>query len=346
MLQLTRSGSYYSGVCIRKTYPVLIMLKRLDLIFIFIIAVQIRCSGQDSESGPGYQMIMMNNPALSGSEGDGILRISYLNFYPGNNYNLHSVYFSYDSYFKALHGGAGFYLADDYLGGIVNDLRGGLSYAYFLQAGKDLFINAGLSASVYHRGYSFDRAVLPDQIDPLGGVLLPSAEMLAASGRTVFDIGAGFLFIFRNVIGGFSVSHLAEPDLSATGFPNERLKRKFLLHLSGDINLNKGESLKVRPIGFLGLQGGFLSSGAGAVFESNYLSVNALVLGDNGRNMNIQTGFSLKSGRVSIYYNYRFNIFSVNKLMPLSLLHQTGLAFSLTNVDKRNVIKTINFPKL
>ena len=61
-----------------------------------------------------------------------------------------------------------FILSDDYLGGIVNDMRGGLSYSYFFQAGKDLFINAGLSASFYHRGYNFDKAVLPDQIDPLG----------------------------------------------------------------------------------------------------------------------------------------------------------------------------------
>ena len=125
-------------------------------------------------------MMMMNNPALSGSVRDSELRLSYLNFYPGNNYNLHSVYFSYDSYFSGLHGGAGVLSSDDYLGGIINDIRGGISYAYFLQAGKDLFINAGLSASVYHRGFNFENAVLPDQIDPLGGVTLPSSEILAS----------------------------------------------------------------------------------------------------------------------------------------------------------------------
>ena len=123
-------------------------------------------------------MMMINNPALAGSEGDGVLRLSYLNYFPGNNFNLHSVYFSYDSYFPVLHGGAGIYITDDYLGGIINDIRGGLSYAYFLKAGKDLFINAGLSASFYNRGYNFNNAVLPDQIDPLGGVSIPSSESL------------------------------------------------------------------------------------------------------------------------------------------------------------------------
>jgi type IX secretion system PorP/SprF family membrane protein len=322
------------------------MLRQLNKIFIFIIFIPAYCFGQDTDPVPGYQMMMMNNPSLSGSEGDGVLRLSYLNFYPGNSYNLHSVYFSYDSYFSELHGGAGLYLADDYLGGIINDFRGGLSYAYFLKAGKDLFINGGLSASIYHRGFNFDKAVLPDQIDPLGGVSIPSSETLASSGRTVFDIGAGFLFMSGKFSGGFSVNHLAEPDLSATGFSSERLKRKLLVHLSGDFSLSKTQNLKIQPLTYFGLQRGFVFGGAGAAIESKYLAINAVVLGDNGKNMNIQTGFSFYAGRMSIYYNYRFNIISENKLMPLSLLHQTGLAFSLTNVEKRNQVKTINFPKL
>jgi type IX secretion system PorP/SprF family membrane protein len=322
------------------------MFKLLFKIILFSSVIQSYCFGQELDPGPGFQMIGMYNPAFSGIEGDGVLRLSYLNLYPGNNYSLHSVYVSYDSYFPVLHGGAGFYLSDDYLGGIVNDLKGGLSYTYFLQAGRDLFINAGLSASFYHRGYNFDRAVLPDQIDPFGGVSLPSAEFLTNSGKTLFDIGAGFLFIKGNIFGGFSINHLAEPDLSQTGLPDERLKRKLLLHLSADISLNKTNSLKIRPLSYLLVQGQYLAGGSGAALESNYLSVNAVVMGDNEKNMNIQTGFSFNTGKISVFYNYRFNIITANKSMPLSLLHHTGLAFSLNNIEKRNLIKTINLPKL
>ena len=322
------------------------MLKRLYHILLIIFLIPVLCSGQEIDPGPGYQMILMSNPALSGSEGDGVMRLSYLNFYPGNNYNLHSVYFSYDSYFPLLHGGAGIYLSDDYLGGIVNDIRGGLSYSYFLQLDKDLFINAGLSASVFHRGFNFDGAVLPDQIDPLGGVSYPSSEILSKSGSTVFDIGAGFLFISGKVFGGFSINHLTEPDLSESGNFDEKINRKLFIHLAGDIDLNETRNLKIRPLCFLGAQKDFISGGLGIVFESNYLSVNAILLGDKGKNMNIQTGFSFTAGKMSVYYNYRFNVASANNLMPLSLIHQTGVAFSLNNVDKRKAIKTINFPKL
>jgi type IX secretion system PorP/SprF family membrane protein len=245
-----------------------------------------------------------------------------------------------------LHGGAGLYLTDDYLGGIINDIRGGVSYAYFLQAGKDLFINAGLSASILHRGFKFDNAVLPDQIDPLGGVSVPSSEILASTGKTVFDVGAGFLFTSGNYSGGLSINHLAEPDLSGTGNSGEKLKRKLLLHFSGDFAVGKTKNLKIQPLTYFEVQSGYINGGAGAALENKYLAINAVVLADNGKNLNFQTGFSLTTGRISVYYNYRFNAISGNNLLPLSLLHQTGLAFSLISVEKRNTIKTINFPKL
>jgi type IX secretion system PorP/SprF family membrane protein len=322
------------------------MLRQLNIILIIIFLFPVTCIGQETDPGPAYQMLLIKNPSLAGSEGDGVLRLSYLNFYPGNNYNLHSVYFSYDSYFPGLHGGAAVYLADDYLGGIINDFRGGLSYAYFLQAGKNLYINAGLSGSIYHRGFSFGNAILPDQIDPLGGVSSSSSEVLSSAGKTVFDIGAGFLFMSGQFSGGFSINHLAEPDLSTTGLSDERLKRKLLFHLSGDFILNKEQSLKIQPLTYFEIQSGYLNGGAGASLETKYLAINVVVLGDNGKNLNFQTGFSVKTGRISVYYNYRFNAVSGNAYMPLSLLHQTGLAFSLNNVEKRNTIKTINFPKL
>ena len=319
---------------------------QLNLIFLLLIFSSASLISQETDYGPGYQTIMMKNPAVTGSEGKGILRLSYLNFYPGNHYNLHSVYFSYDSYFPVIHGGIGFYLSDDYLGGIINDLKGGFSYAYFLQAGKNFFINAGLSASVYHRGFNFRRAILPDQIDPLGGISLPSAEILSNSSRTLFDIGTGFLFIYGRLYGGFSINHLAEPDLTGTESSNDRLKRKLLLHMAGDFDLSKRYNLRIRPVMLAELQKKYVSGGAGVVVESNYLSINTIFLANNNENMDIQTGFSVNSGRLKVFYNYRFSVFSGNKLMPLSLLHQTGINFGLNNVEKRYTVKTIKFPEM
>jgi type IX secretion system PorP/SprF family membrane protein len=322
------------------------MFKRFQVLSLFFIFVGALCHGQETDFNPGYQMIIIDNPAFSGSEGDGKIRLSYLNMYPGNNYNLHSVYFSYDSYFPDLHGGVGIYMSDDYMGGIVNDLRGGLSYSYFLQAGKDFYINAGLSASFYHRGFNFESAVLPDQIDPLGGISQNTSELLVSTGRTFFDAGAGFVFIAPKFFGGFSVNHLAEPDMSLSGSANESLRRKWLLNITGDFPVGKEGNIKLRPTGYFLVQGNFSAAGAGAIFETGTISVNSILFGDSSENLNMQTGFSINAGKIYLYYNYRFNIISANSMMPVSILHQTGIAFSLNNVDKRKTIKTINFPKM
>ena len=322
------------------------MLKRYLIILIIITGSLPAVNSQGLSSGPCYQRLLIDNPSLSGSEGDGVIRMSYINFYPGNSFDLNSVCLSYDSYFPGLHGGMGFFISEDYLGGILNDLRSGFSYSYFLQAGRHLFINAGLTASVFHRGYNFGNAVLPDQIDPVGGVIFPSSETLENRGKTVFDIGAGILIMSGKLTGGFAVNHLSEPELSSSAVSPEKIDRKYTMNLSADFPLKSNGTVKIDPLVLVIKQGEYFSAGAGTSVESSHLAVNAVILADNGNNLNVQSGFAFKFSVVSVYYNYMFNAVSGNSLLPLSLLHQVGLAFSLKNVEKRKAFKTINFPKL
>jgi hypothetical protein len=84
------------------------MLYRLSTILGLVLASQVLLA-QETSYSPGYQTVILNNPAFSGSESDGMLRLSYLNFYPGNNFNLNSFYVSYDAYVPAIHGGAGIF---------------------------------------------------------------------------------------------------------------------------------------------------------------------------------------------------------------------------------------------
>ena len=83
---------------------------------------------------------------------------------------------------------------------------------------------------------------------------------------------------------------------------------------------------------------------AGAVLESNYLSVSTIFLVNNNKNIDLQAGFSVRKDKLAFFYNYRFNLGSGNSLIPFSLMHQTGLTFSLNNVEKRIKVRTINVP--
>jgi len=315
------------------------------MIFISLTVPYVAC-GQGIFSPPDYQSTMISNPALTGSEGNGLVRLSYINNYPGNSFNLHTALLSYDGYFPSIHGGAGFYLSDNYLGGIINDLRGGLSYSYFLQAGKDLFFSAGLSAAFCHRGFNYSDAILPDQIDPLAGVVSPSGETLLPGGRTVFDISTGFLFISGNLFGGISISHLTQPDISGSEFADASFRRSIMMHIAGDIGINREKNILLRPVGRFEVQKGLFSGGAGAVLETSHLSFNSILFFDNHQNFDTQAGFTMTISGLILNYNYHFNIISGKNLLPLSVLHEAGIAIGLNDVDKRKTVKTINFPKL
>jgi type IX secretion system PorP/SprF family membrane protein len=302
--------------------------------------------GQEADYGFGYHTIIKDNPAFSGSEGNAVLRLSFMNHYPGKNFNLQSFFLSYDSFISGLHGGIGAYLSNDYLGGIINDLRGGFSYSYHLQADRDIFINAGLGASFFHRGLNLQNIILPDQIDPVSGIAVPSAEIVDINGRTVFDVATGIMLFVGRYFGGLSISHLAQPDLTGSGSDTERLKRKYLASIAGNYSLGKNKELIITPVISWELQDGRIVGGAGGALTLSIVSVNAFMVTGSGGDLNLRTGFSLMKGTTGIFYNYNFNISSKNKLLPFSLMHQAGLSISLYNVDKRKTIKTIKFPNL
>jgi type IX secretion system PorP/SprF family membrane protein len=301
--------------------------------------------GQETSYGPGYSMLLIGNPAMSGLEPAGRFSVSYLNFYPGRNFRLHSVLASFDSYFPGIHGGAGFYISDDYHGGIMNDLRSGFSYAYMFKAGNATYLSAGLSSSFFHRGFNFTGALLPDQIDPLGRTNIPSGESLRSSGRTAFDVSTGIIIFTPGISAGLAIDHLSQPDISF-GQPEEKLYRKLILHAAGDIELKSTAGYRLRPLAYVESQHHFTTAGPGILIGNPAFSVNMLVLANNNDALDLQTGFSFTSGKLDTFFNYRFNLLSPDNMLPFSLVLQTGLSWSLNNVEKRNNAGSLIFPKL
>jgi type IX secretion system PorP/SprF family membrane protein len=321
---------------------------KVRAIYLFLICLSAGSvlSGQETNYGPGGNTLLFYNPGYSGVSEEGTLRMSYLNFYPGHSYNFQTFLVSYDSYIPAIHGGAGIFISNDHLGGIVNDLRGGLSYSYLFQAGEDLYISAGLSASVFSRGFDFGKAVLPDQIDAMGFITLPTAESLVNNTKSALDVATGVVVMAGKWFGGFSVSHLAQPDISNSGTSADRLKRKFLLNAAGDYGFGKMDKFRFRPVGAIEVQGRYLSFCEGAVVETPVISFNSAFFETSSKTIDMQAGFSVRQGKFAFFYNYKFNLKSGSPLLPFSLVHQAGLNVALTNVEKRIKAQTIKVPQL
>lgn len=305
-----------------------------------------RVLAQDAATTAFYYRAVSANPALTGSEGDGKIKLMYRDYYPGRNLNLHSVYFSYDTFAEQVHGGLGLYLSDDMLGGILNELRAGGTYSYHLRAGKDLFINAGFMASVIHRGIKTGNIILPDQIDPLMGAVLPPGEVINPASRTVFDAGLGFLFTYRDYHTGISVNHIFRPDINGSGQERSRLHRLFSVH--GAALLKPGaKDISLNPAFIISMGGNIITAAIGTSVSYKNISMNLLPYFSPAYGLSfVQSGVHVNTGRVELGYNYNFNPLPDNSLQPFTLSNQVFISVVLNNIKKRDVVKAIIYPKL
>ncbi|HUW93514.1 MAG TPA: PorP/SprF family type IX secretion system membrane protein [Bacteroidales bacterium] len=319
-------------------------LRKTITVFLLITNVAAAVA-QDTWYGSATGMEMMYNPAFTGSAGEGTMKISCYSFLPGAGFGLQSVYASYDDFSQTLHGGAGLWVVDDMLGEVMNDLRAGMSYAYHLKAGRNLFFNAGLTASVIHRGINRGAVTFPGDFDPFGGLVSPPGETVTDAGTTLFDLGTGFTFSTGPWYGGFSVLHLATPYLGESSQVYNRLKRLYTIN-AGRVITPDGSDIEIRTSALLMLQDGNIITylGASASFRE-------LVFGMAG--WYIRSGFSAiepsagwDSGSIRITLSYSYNLPGVDAAFPGTAVVKAGLSVSLNNVEKRKVIHVIKLPVL
>ncbi|MDZ7738612.1 MAG: PorP/SprF family type IX secretion system membrane protein [Bacteroidales bacterium] len=326
------------------------MLKGIKIIILILFLCKVLAlyqgQAQDTDILSLYYNPVQVNPALTGAEGTGKLRLLYRDYYPGRGLNLHTISCSYDTFVEEAHGGLGIFLSENILGEILNDFRAGVAYSYHLRASRDFYVNAGFMAALVHRSMDAGKIVLPDQIDPLRGAVLPSGEQINSMSRTVFDAGIGFLFSYRNYHSGISVSHIFRPDLVGNGLEDSRAGRRITLH--GGTELYPGpEGLSISPAFLFNIQDNMIISAAGAAVSYNNISINLLPFFEPGGGLSfIQSGLFFEAGRMELGYNYNFNPVQNSSLQPFTMSNQVYIAIGLNNVEKRDVIKAIIFPKL
>ncbi len=316
------------------------------ILLLVILSGKSNVSGQDIEGSMLYTSRIISNPAFTGSSPNGDIRMIYRDYYPGNDFNTGSLYFSYNSFFQKVHGGVGLYIQENHMSNILNDLRAGATYSYHLRAGKDLYVYAGFMASLIHRNLDLSNMIFADQIDPLLGVVFPTGEVIDFDSRTLFDAGVGFLVIYKDYHAGISVNHLAKPDLTGSGTWESRLQRRYTFHASGIFKIGRSE-FTLMPMVDLNMQNSLITGSAGFTTGYKLISINTIVHYSPGGGFNsLQAGLFLESGRVGVGYNYYFNPFVSSNPTPFKQSNIVTLIFGLNVVEKRGDSKAINYPKL
>jgi type IX secretion system PorP/SprF family membrane protein len=329
------------------------MKLRYRTILAFLLLCPAAVSGQDTWYGSVSGMHFMYNPAYAGATGNSVMNLSAFSFLPAGGFGLRSVYASADSYFPSLHGGAGIWMSDDMTGEVMNDFRAGASYAYHLRAGRDLFFNAGLTASLIWRGIRSGSIILPEDIDPFRGITGGSSDYAGPGNIARFDLGVGVSFATGPWYGGVSVMHLARPQLGDDQQEHNRLGRLINLTAGTSFSPNDGK-LTVGPYTTVTVQGSYLTLHAGA--EAGYgdllfgLSAwhSFTVEGKEyyGGFTAVQPAAGWSAGSVKIILSYSYAIAGNNFAFGGTAIVRAGLSLAFNNVEKRRVIHIIKLPLL
>ncbi|MCU0457857.1 MAG: PorP/SprF family type IX secretion system membrane protein [Bacteroidales bacterium] len=302
-------------------------------------------SGQDSWYGSVSGMQMMYNPGFTGAGGAPSLNISAFSFFPGNGFGLRSFHASYDAYFSSLHGGAGVWVTDDMLGDIMNDLRGGASYAYHFRAGRDVYVTAGLTASVITRGIRTGSVILPDDIDPFRGITGGGTEYISPAPLIRFDLGTGFTVSSGPWYGGVSVMHLTRPSLSDDDLDHNRINR--LYTFTGGVALSPREKeISFIPSAAMLVQGDRFTVYLGSEVSWRELSGALSLWHVNGgfTSAGVSAGWEMSSIKITLSYNYI--LAGGDSSFGGTAIIRAGAGLSFGNVEKRRVIHIIKLPGL
>lgn len=215
---------------------------RISLVCLLLLFVAQGVNAQDIGFSQFYANPLYLNPAFAGSKVAPRFSITYRNQWPKLVSAFQTVSASYDQYIPSLHGGIGAIVLADRQGdhGALKSGYFGAIYSFRFQVAREVYINAGLQASLCNVGleWNFSHMRFPDQIDPNQGFIYQTAAQEPdETSKWYADFSAGAMAYGDFWYAGVSAAHLSRPS---QGFYSEdRIPIKYTLHAGALINVSK-----------------------------------------------------------------------------------------------------------
>ena len=204
-----------------------------------LLAASSLAGAQDVNLSQFYANPLYLNPAFAGSVVAPRIALTYRGQWPGLVSAFTTVSASYDQYVPDLHGGIGAIVMTDRVGdhGALSTNMLGVMYAFRFQVSRDIYISAGLQASVVNTALRWDDYLrFPDQIDrELGFSYTTGAQQPDKLSQWTPDFNAGVLVFSNKWYGGISVQHLTTPNVAF--YSEDLVPMKITVHGGGLINV-------------------------------------------------------------------------------------------------------------
>ena len=204
-----------------------------------------------------YAYPLWLNPALTGVfDGDARLTANYKDQWASisNAYQTQAISGDFHATDRA---SVGFNVIDQRAGTAgYNYLAAYGSFGYGILFGSDgdQHLHFGVQAGLISRNFDVNKLEFDDQYNPLTGFdpSIPSNELFATTGATVFDAGAGVYYFgdsqsgTTNAFGGVSLFHITQPkDQFATPGLDNALPMRLTIH--GGLKITTSDFLTITP---------------------------------------------------------------------------------------------------
>ncbi len=325
---------------------------RLDCFLLFFLLIATVSNAQDPVFSQHTSSYLYRNPGFSGILQEKRISLIYRNQWPGSLTRYETFYASYDQPVEVLHGGIGFVVFNDYMGkGMINNFHFSAIYAYHLRVSDNFYIQAGFQVSLNQRNVNNDLLIFPDMINPSGGGLLPTQEVLGDGRKLFMDYSVGFTGYGGNWFGGLAVFHLTQPIQSDSGNENAALPRKYTAHLARNIYLSgtskKEEAWILTPlISILG-QKTFQHLNYGFIINKKQVSAGITGRHDfqfDSSSLIFSIGFS--NLLINLAYSYDVYIGDRTKFNPAGGAHEVSVIVRLPYNKMKKAKNTIKLPVL
>lgn len=326
--------------------------KPYTISLLFLIVFSAFLNGQDVIFSQFHGNLLYHNPAFAGSSDFNRLSINYRDQWPELQSDFVTYSASYDQPVEVLHGGIGIRLLNDNLGdGTFRTFSAELIYSYHLRVSREFFILAGFQASINQNRFDAGNLVFGDMIDPFRGAVLPTEENISGFQKIYPDFAVGFIGLYKELYGGITVHHLTRPGISENPTDESRLSRKYSIHVANNFYLKgspgKKEAILLTPSLLFQQQDHYQHLEYGFIISREPISLGARLRHDFTFSYSTAIfGLSVNYQNFSIGYTYDLAIKGAGSGLPGTAAHEITFIAGFNSVKKRDLIRTINVPKI
>lgn len=283
------------------------------IIFAIIIFTVTNSYSQDPYFSQFYSNPLSLNPAFAGSAGCSRVVLNYRLQWPKLSGNYKTFSASYDQYSNSVKGGLGFSYMYDASGDILFSHYANVFYSYNIKCSENFIVKPAVNIGFGRK--SIDESKL------FGPLYLPNNP------RYYFNVGAGALFIYKNLIGGFAFDHINEPNESFfDSLGSAKLPMKFTAHVSCQFDIK--DKLKITPVVIYLQQQNFKAIIPSVLFNVWYIKFG----------VGLRTGFNNPDSFISMigFQNNKFSIGYSYDYVISKLSNATGGSHEISAVFKFN----------